>query len=40
METAKIVIAQINDKMPRTHGDGIINIDDIDVKVEGNIELY
>ena len=26
--------------MPRTHGDGIIHIDDIDVKVEGNIDLY
>ncbi|PKL79124.1 MAG: 4-hydroxybutyrate CoA-transferase [Ignavibacteriae bacterium HGW-Ignavibacteriae-4] len=40
METAKFVIAQINDKMPRTHGDGIIHINDIDIKVEGNIDLY
>lgn len=40
IETAKFVIAQINNKMPRTHGDGIIHINDIDVAVEGNIDLY
>lgn len=40
VQTAKFVIAQINDKMPRTHGDGIIHISDIDVTVEGNVDLY
>jgi len=34
MEEAKIVIAQINDKMPRTHGDAIIHVDNIDFYVE------
>ena len=29
-DTAKIVIAQVNKYMPRTHGDGLIHIDDID----------
>lgn len=30
---AKTVIAQINPRMPRTHGDGFIHVDDIDVLV-------
>jgi len=34
MEEAKIVIAQVNEKMPRTHGDGIIHIDNINYYVE------
>lgn len=29
VETAKIVIAQVNPKMPRTHGDGFVNIEKI-----------
>ncbi len=33
-ETAKIVIAQINPQMPRTQGDSLIHVDDIDVMVE------
>ncbi len=33
-ETAKIVIAQINPNMPRTHGAGFIHVNDIDVLVE------
>lgn len=33
-EAAKIVIAQINKYVPRTHGDGIIHINDIDLSVE------
>lgn len=32
-DTAKIVIAQVNKYMPRTHGDGLIHIDDIDYLV-------
>lgn len=33
-EAAKIVIAQVNKKMPRTLGDGFIHINDIDIIVE------
>lgn len=33
VETAKTVIAQINPNVPRTHGDGIIHIRDIDYTV-------
>jgi len=36
---AKTVIAQINRHMPRTHGDGLIHIDDIDVFVEHDCPL-
>lgn len=34
IQTAKKVIAQINPKVPRTHGDGIIHIKNIDCAVE------
>lgn len=33
-QCAKIVIAQINDQMPRTHGDGLIHISEINIQVE------
>lgn len=33
-QEAKIVIAQVNKYMPRTHGDGIISINDIDAFIE------
>lgn len=36
---AKIVIAQINNNMPKTHGDGFIHVDDIDYLVEHNSPL-
>ncbi len=39
-ENAKIVIAQINKNMPRTFGDTLIHIDDIDFAVEADDELY
>ncbi len=39
-EYAKIVIAQINKNMPRTFGDSVIHIDDIDFAVEADDELY
>jgi acyl-CoA hydrolase len=32
-DSAKIVIAQVNKFMPRTHGDGLIHMDDIDFMV-------
>src|SRR5690349_4854143 len=34
VDTAKIIIAQVNPQMPRTHGDGFIHIDKIDMLVE------
>lgn len=34
IDTARIIIAQVNPLMPRTHGDGFIHIDKIDVLVE------
>jgi acyl-CoA hydrolase len=34
VDTAKIIIAQVNPQMPRTHGDGFIHIDRIDMLVE------
>src|SRR5512142_2497413 len=30
VESAKHVIAQVNPRMPRTHGDGLLHVDDID----------
>lgn len=38
-EEAKIVIAEINDRMPRTLGDNFIHISDIDFIVESSTEL-
>ena len=42
IETAKKVIAQINPFVPRTHGDGIIHIRDIDcaIEVESPIHIH
>ena len=39
LETAKHVIAQVNGRMPRTHGDGIIHVSQIDALVQGNMNL-
>lgn len=36
---AKKVIAQVNKKMPRTHGDGLIHISEIDYLVEADDDL-
>lgn len=38
-KNAKHVIAQVNSKMPRTHGDGIIHIDEIHSLVESHNDL-
>jgi acyl-CoA hydrolase len=38
-ESAKLVIAQINKYMPRSHGDGLIHTDNIDIMVEHNEPL-
>lgn len=40
IQTAKKVIAQINPNVPRTHGDGIIHIRNIDVAVETDEPIY
>jgi acyl-CoA hydrolase len=39
VKTAKHVIAQVNPKMPRTLGDGIIHLDEFDAMVLGEQEL-
>ncbi len=39
MQTAKIVIAQVNKHMPRTHGDGLIHYSEIDAMVDGDSPL-
>jgi acyl-CoA hydrolase len=39
LEKARIIIAQINSAMPRTHGDGFIHINRIDYAVEENTPL-
>jgi acyl-CoA hydrolase len=39
LDNAKIVIAQVNPKMPRTHGDGFIHIKQIDAMVWHEAEL-
>lgn len=39
VDTARIIIAQVNPQMPRTHGDGFIHIDKIDILVEHDSPL-
>lgn len=39
-EKAQIVIAEINPRMPRVHGDGFLHIDDIDYAIEVDREVY
>ena len=34
VQTARTVIAQVNPRMPRTHGDGLIHVEQIDAMVE------
>jgi len=40
VENAKIVIAQVNPKMPRTFGDGIMHVSEIDYLVEVDTPIY
>jgi len=40
IETATLVIAQVNPKVPRTHGDGIIHIAKIDYAIEVNTPIH
>ena len=39
VETARMVIAQVNPRMPRTHGDGFVHISKIDYLVHVQVEL-
>lgn len=39
VEAADILIAQINKKMPRVHGDGFIHIDQLDAYIEVDVAL-
>jgi acyl-CoA hydrolase len=40
VQTARTVIAQVNPRMPRTHGDGLIHIEQIDAMVEADEPIY
>lgn len=40
VENAKIVIAQVNPQMPRTFGDGILHVSEIDYLVEVDLPIY
>jgi len=40
IENAKIVVAQVNPQMPRTFGDGIIHVSEIDYLVEVDTPIY
>ena len=40
VQTADVVIAAVNPNVPRAFGDAMISINDIDIFVEDNIELY
>jgi len=40
VENAKIVIAQVNPQMPRTFGDGILHVSEIDYLVDVNEPIY
>jgi 4-hydroxybutyrate CoA-transferase len=40
VQTARTVIAQVNPRMPRSHGDGLIHVDQIDAMVEVDDPIY
>ncbi len=40
LEKAKFIIAEVNPKVPRTHGDGFINLKEIDLVVEEDRDLH
>lgn len=40
IENAKIVIAQVNPQMPRTFGDGILHVSEIDFLVDVDVPIY
>ncbi len=40
VDTAGTVIAQVNARMPRTHGDGLVHLDDLDWLVAGDEPIH
>lgn len=40
VDSADLVIAQINPRMPRVHGDGMVHIGEIDFAIEHEVDLY
>ena len=40
VQSAEFTVAQVNPRMPRTHGDGLLHVSDIDFAVEAEEELY
>ncbi|WP_019039593.1 acetyl-CoA hydrolase/transferase family protein [Psychroflexus tropicus] len=40
IQTAKLVIAQVNPQVPRTHGDGIIHMSELDFAIEADEQIY
>jgi acyl-CoA hydrolase len=40
IENAKIVIAQVNPQMPRTFGDGILHVSELDYLVDVDVPIY
>jgi acyl-CoA hydrolase len=40
VESADILIAQINKQMPRAHGDGFVHIDQLDAYIEVDVPLF
>lgn len=40
VQSAKHVVAQVNPNMPRTHGDGLIHVSDIDFAVESHDPIH
>jgi acyl-CoA hydrolase len=40
IQTAKLVIAQVNPRVPKTHGDGFIHMSEIDFAIEEDTPIY
>ncbi len=40
VDSAEIVIGQLNSRMPRCHGDGLVHLSDFDAIVEADAELF
>jgi acyl-CoA hydrolase len=40
VQAASAVIAQVNPQMPRSHGDGLVHLDDLDLLVEGSAPIH
>jgi acyl-CoA hydrolase len=40
IQTAKLVIAQVNPQVPRTHGDGFIHLSELDFTIEEDAPIY